>query len=353
MSALKRPHRTRILHDLHESLDPPVVRIQTRDQRELFAPRLDKLLPPPNPDLLQRLQAIHGEARHDDGQPLHAALPQLLELHVRVRLDPLGPRGGEPRLERDGIRVVGESEIRGDAPRGLVALRAVAVAIRLDDAHLAAALGLHAEDAGVVGPRAVRLGDAVEGHEEVVDGGDRRADDVGVGRDVSGVVVERGDDVDVRGGVLRGAELVRELRGGARAGGGELREHGDDDDAVGAGLAEGGHRGLEGGGAELVADLDGVLLAESLAQLPDEILGVVRQRRPTLLIPDLRVRLRGLLRPERQHHKVEQEELDDRIQVHHPWIAQKLREIRPHVLHRRARRRPNIHQHHPRRPLER
>ena len=48
-------------------------------------------------DLLERLEAIGGKARRDDGQPLHAVARQSLDGLVGIGLQPLG--AAEARLE--------------------------------------------------------------------------------------------------------------------------------------------------------------------------------------------------------------------------------------------------------------
>src|SRR5258708_36899843 len=84
---------------------------------ELLAARLQEHGPVFDRDLLERLEAIGGEARADHVRASHAFLAELAQRGVGGRLQPF--RGAEARLERDHRARAVPAELGGDQPRAL------------------------------------------------------------------------------------------------------------------------------------------------------------------------------------------------------------------------------------------
>src|SRR5690606_14038507 len=87
-------------------------------------------------DLLERLEAVGDEGGAEDGEALHTPLGELGQHVVGIGPHPL--LSAEARLEGHGPRALLEPEAPSEAPRGGVALRAVAVAVLVDDGVTAA-----------------------------------------------------------------------------------------------------------------------------------------------------------------------------------------------------------------------
>ncbi len=68
-------------------------------------------------DFFQRLDAIRGKARRDDGEILHPALGQSLHRLVGVGLEPL--RAAKARLEGEPELLLVHAELFAQQPRGL------------------------------------------------------------------------------------------------------------------------------------------------------------------------------------------------------------------------------------------
>src|SRR5258706_6833090 len=96
---------------------------------EFLAARLQERVPALHRDLLERFEAIGGDAGTDHVAALHAGAPERRERLRGVRLDPFGR--AEARLEtRERARVV-PAELGRDEARAFEALAAVRIA-RID-----------------------------------------------------------------------------------------------------------------------------------------------------------------------------------------------------------------------------
>ncbi len=78
-------------------------------------------------DLFQRLQAVGGEARRDDGEVLHTTARQRLDRLVGIGLQPFG--ASEARLEGHAQPVLIVAERLAQQPRGLGAMAVIGIAL--------------------------------------------------------------------------------------------------------------------------------------------------------------------------------------------------------------------------------
>src|SRR5262249_46657085 len=91
------------LDHMQEHADAAVAVVEAGDEGEVLAAVLEKDLLVLLGDLLERLEAIGGKARRDDGKPLHAVACQCLDRLVGIRLKPLGaPEAGLERVSEPG-----------------------------------------------------------------------------------------------------------------------------------------------------------------------------------------------------------------------------------------------------------
>src|SRR5680860_119997 len=88
-----------LLDEMDEYADAALAVIEARDEAELLSAMLKEYLACLDRDFFQRLHAIGGEPRRENGDPLHPVARERLHRLVRIRLEPL--RAAEARLERE------------------------------------------------------------------------------------------------------------------------------------------------------------------------------------------------------------------------------------------------------------
>ena len=98
------------LDEMDDHLDAPIAIVKAGNVAELLTAEFVEDLLVLLGDLLERLDAIGGESRGDDGDGLHAVARQRLDSLVGVGLDPLG--AAEARLK-------GELELGAERPKRL------------------------------------------------------------------------------------------------------------------------------------------------------------------------------------------------------------------------------------------
>src|SRR5579862_6274534 len=130
------------VHKFSERAHVAVTGVERRHVAQLLPTRVSEALRIAERDLLERLDAVGGEAGADHVHGIHAAARQLLESLFRVRLEPFCfPETG---LEHEFPFLLTQAELLREQPRSGLALAAVGVA-RVRD----------------------RVRDAVEGDEEL------------------------------------------------------------------------------------------------------------------------------------------------------------------------------------------